>query len=65
MANKDIRVKIALSLIPKWKIAEMVGIADATFSRWLRRELSEEKKQRILVAIDKLAKGATNNGTCQ
>jgi len=54
MANKEIREKIAISFIPKWKIAETIGIADATFSRWLRHELSNEKKTLILEAIKSL-----------
>jgi hypothetical protein len=58
VANKELREKIAISFIPKWKIAETIGIADATFSRWLRHELDNEKKTSIIEAIEKLAKEA-------
>ncbi len=56
MANIEIRRKIGMSLIPKWKIAEVIGINEATFSRWMRYEMSEERKQRVLMAIEKLSK---------
>lgn len=42
----------------KWQIAEAIGIADTTFSKWLRKELPEDKRNLILVAIEKLLQGA-------
>ena len=39
----------------KYKVAELLGITEFTFSRWLRHELPEEKKTLILRAINKLA----------
>lgn len=54
MPNKDIVKKILVSGLKKWQVAEAVGIVDTTFSKWLRRELPEEKKATIMAAIDKL-----------
>lgn len=36
------------------EVAEALGVHSATFSRWLRKELSEEDKQRILEVIKKI-----------
>jgi hypothetical protein len=57
MANKDVQINILSSGFKKWQVAEAVGIADNTFSKWLRKELSEEKKALIFSAIEKLVKG--------
>lgn len=52
--NLDIRQCIKDSGLPYWVVADHLGITDATFSRWLRKELPEEKKQEILSAIDEI-----------
>lgn len=52
--NIDIREAIKNSGFPYWAVAERLGITDSTFSKWLRKELSEEKKQKILGAIEEL-----------
>lgn len=54
MHNNDIRQAAAASGIHLWQIAEAYGMADTTFSKLLRRELSFEKKQEILAIIDKI-----------
>ena len=44
--KKDIRL---------WQIADRLGITDNYFSRKLRKEFSEEEKQKIFKIIDELA----------
>ena len=58
MANRKIRKAIAINELKYWEVAAAIGIADATFSRWLREELPEDKKTFILATIEKLAKEA-------
>lgn len=53
MANKDIR--IALIGYRSYKVAQILGITEFTFCRWLRKELPIDKKSLILDAIEKLA----------
>ena len=55
--NLDIRQRAADNAVLLWQIADNLGVADATFSRWLRKELPPETKQRIFEIIDKIAKG--------
>ncbi len=55
-ANIDIRQIAKAQKIPFWKIAKHLGISEPTFTRWMRDELSEEKRQRITFAIEELAK---------
>ncbi len=59
MANSDIRERIQKykGTVKNWQIADYLGIADTTFSRWLRKELATEKKELIMSAIERLAKG--------
>ena len=57
MRNKEIKEYIKSRNVPMWRVAERLGIADSSFSRMLRIELSEEKKAEIRVIIDELAAG--------
>jgi len=54
MANKDIRRAIVCAGLKYWEIAHSYGCTDGTFSRKLRRELSQEEKARIFAIIDQL-----------
>lgn len=56
MMNLKIRDKARIENVPLWEIANALGIADTTFSKKLRFELSEDETQKILTIIDKLAK---------
>ena len=58
MANNEIRDYARIRDVRLWEIANALGIADATFSRKLRIELSEDKKQQIYKIIDELAESA-------
>ena len=58
MKNKDIRAAIADAGLRMWQVAEALNIADTTFCRKLRRELSDEDKARVYAAIAELAKEA-------
>lgn len=55
MKNKDIRDYARIRDVRLWEIANALGINDATFSRKLRIELSEDKKAEIYSIIDRLA----------
>jgi ribosome-binding protein aMBF1 (putative translation factor) len=52
--NKEIRTAIENSDFFTWQIAQKLGIHENTFYRWMRAEMSEEKKGRILTAITQL-----------
>lgn len=56
MANAEIKAKALVSGVKLWEIAERLGIADTSFSRKLRRELSAEEKEKIYAIIDDLKK---------
>jgi hypothetical protein len=50
--NVEIRQKIKDAGLPFWFVADRLGIADTTFSKWLRKELPEDKKATILQVIE-------------
>ena len=54
MTNQEIRGRIKETLVPQWKIASKLGVCEMTFIRWLRFELSQEKKEMILLALDEI-----------
>lgn len=55
MRNKEIREYIKAKNVPMWMVAERLGIADSSFSRMLRYEISDEKKRQIKSAADEVA----------
>lgn len=59
--NEEIRKKIEENHIRYWQVAYEYGIDDTAFSKKLRRELSEEEKEKINKIIDKLIKEKEEN----
>ena len=54
--NQEIRKAIFESGVKKYEIANALNVTDSTFSRKLRKEFSEDEKEKILKIIDKLSK---------
>jgi hypothetical protein len=54
--NLDIRQQIKETGLPLWVVADRMGIADTTFSKWLRKELPEDKKAEIQQVVSELKK---------
>lgn len=56
MANLDIRAEAVSHGVRLWRVAEELGIADASLSRKLRKELPQDEKEKILAIIRQLSK---------
>lgn len=56
MCNQDIREYAKSHNVKLWQIANALNINDGNFSRKLRVELTEDKKQQIRAIIEKLSK---------
>ena len=54
MANAEIRELIRKRRLRHYEIAEAIGINEFTLSRWLRNELTDEKKREIVEAIEQI-----------
>lgn len=54
MKNIEIRNKIAEKRLRYYEVAAALGITNSTFSNWLRFELSAEKRERVLQAIESI-----------
>ena len=52
--NNDIRIKARENGVYLYEIAEKMNVSEPTFNRWLRRELSENLKQKAIAAIEKI-----------
>lgn len=57
--NATIRNEILNNSLKYWQVADMVGISDTTFSKWLRKPLSDERKARVERAINELTQQTT------
>lgn len=60
MTNNEVRRAIRLSGFYFWQVAEKLGMTDSSFSRKLRKELSEDEKQRVYGALKELEKEELN-----
>ena len=54
MKNKDIREAANHAGVCLWQIAERLGINDGNFSRKLRREFTQEEREKIMGIIAEL-----------
>lgn len=54
--NDSIRKKIESNRLKYYEVAEQIGITNSCFSVWLRKELTGERKERTLKAIEKLSR---------
>lgn len=55
-----IRSSIRSAGLFQYMVAERLGITEATFIRWLRKELDPPKEQEILRVIDEIKKELHN-----
>ena len=57
MNNLDIRIKIKENRLCHYEVAAKIGVSEYTLCRWLREELSEDKRNTILKAISDIVGG--------
>ncbi|MFB5580459.1 hypothetical protein ACE41D_04650 [Bacillus albus] len=56
MSNRNQDIKNLKGKIPNWMIAEKLGVHENTVIRWLRSDLSVERRQKIITAIEGIKK---------
>ncbi len=54
--NRDVRDYAASRGVRMWEIAEKFGVAEATFSRKMRKKFSEKEKNKAFKYIDEIHK---------
>ena len=52
--NIEIKRAARAAKIPLWRVANEIGVSEATMTRWLRTPLPIEKERRVLDAIARL-----------
>lgn len=57
MKNLDIRLYAKSNGLYLWQIAQHIGISEVTLCRWLRFDLSEQRRNQIETAIKQLSAG--------
>ncbi|EJQ43546.1 hypothetical protein IEQ_04874 [Bacillus cereus BAG6X1-2] len=55
-ANRDVREAIVEAEVKYWQVGEVIGISANTFTVWLRKELTKEKKEMVFQAIENAKK---------
>ncbi len=53
-ANTDVREQAKKAGIYLWQIAAAIGVSEPTFNRWLRTEMSADKKACVKSTIRRL-----------
>lgn len=56
MRNHDIRRLIIAKRLKHYEVAATLGISEYTFCKWLRVELTPERRQKVMDAIDQAVK---------
>lgn len=51
MKNREIRDLIVQRRLKHYEVAEALGVNECTFSKWLRKELPDSKKEHIISVI--------------
>lgn len=54
--NQEIKDRIKAAGVKQWQVAKECGVSEWTFVRWLRDELTEERRNAIFKAIDSLSR---------
>ena len=62
MSNRRLREKAQRKKVRMWEIAKCFGVADATFSRWLRSEFPQERMKQALQFVDEIAANRQQEG---
>ena len=52
MKNLDVRQAIQKAGLKHWQVAEAAGISQYTLCAWLRSDLSNERRLRVMQAIE-------------
>ncbi|MDF2947604.1 MAG: hypothetical protein K0S51_2283 [Bacillales bacterium] len=56
-ANNDIRELIKSVGLTQWEVGEGLNLGESTFSRKLRKELTNEQKEELIKKIVEMVKG--------
>lgn len=56
MANTDIRTHAKNNKVALWEVADALKVSEATITRKLRHEMTDNEKTKIIGIIDNIAK---------
>ena len=54
MRNQDLKDEMRIAGVRQWEVAEAMGVSEMTLVKWMRFELPEDKRQRVLQAIEQI-----------
>ena len=54
MNNQEIKELMKQNKIFMWQVAKKLNVYETSFCKWFREELSEERKQQVLSAIEEI-----------
>lgn len=58
--NQEIRKLARGNMIPFWEIAQRIGVCEMTITRWMRTELTEKRRSRMMDAMESILKERGN-----
>lgn len=58
MANEKIRQVVKDNGMFLWQLSDVLGVSEATVTRWMRREMSDAKQADIIEKINQYRKGS-------
>ena len=61
VCNEDLRNEIRIANVKQWEVADAIGISEMTMVKWLRKELSPDKKAMVRDGIAAVRKKHETN----
>ena len=58
--NRDVKLAARGAGVPLWRLAQALGVSEATVTRKLREPLEEKEKNRFMEIIGELRKGVND-----
>ncbi len=59
MANEAIRKAVKDEGMHLWQLSDVLGVSEATITRWMRHEMPSAKQADIIKKIDQYRKGSS------
>ena len=54
MNNTQIKAVMRDNNIYMWQVAKKLNVHESSFCKWFREELSEERKQQVILAVEEI-----------
>lgn len=59
--NMKVRTALMTSGVYQYELADEIGVSEITLSRWMRKEMPDERQQAMVEMIEQIARRSIRN----